>query len=62
MEFSKKARSESESGDYKHDRELLEIKMVVPKKLGQDHKELKYIESLCKCTLTISDLVLIWRC
>ena len=57
MEFSKKARSESESGDYKHDREQLEMKVVVPKKLGQDHKELKYIESLCKCTLTISDLV-----
>lgn len=32
--------------------------MVLPKKLGQDHRELKYIESLCKCTLTVSEVVL----
>jgi hypothetical protein len=43
MEFSRKLRSESESVEYKHERDNVEVKVVVPKKLGQDHKELKYI-------------------
>lgn len=34
--------------------------MVVPRKLGQDHKELKYIESLCKSSLIVADQVHIW--
>jgi hypothetical protein len=50
-------RSESESAEYKHDRDHVELKVVVPKKLGQDHKELKYIESLCKSTLVANDQV-----
>lgn len=57
MEFSRKIRSDSESAEYKHDRDHVELKVVVPKKLGQDHKELKYIESLCKSTLLANDQV-----
>ena len=58
LEFSRKGRSDSESVEYKHDREVVEVKMVVPRRLGQDSKELKYIESLCKSTLQPTDQVL----
>jgi hypothetical protein len=38
MEFSRKGRSESESVEYKHDKDVVEVRLVVPKRLGQDSK------------------------
>lgn len=57
MEFSRRGRSDSESVEYKHDRDTVEVKLVIPRRLGQDLKELRYIETLCKSSISVCDQV-----
>ena len=57
MESSRRGRSESDSVEYKHDKDTVEVKVVIPRRLGQDLKELRYIETLCKSSITMSEQV-----
>ncbi len=49
--------SDSSSVDYNHDKEFAEVKLVVPKKLANDHKELRYIQSLSRAEIRNLDQV-----
>ena len=49
--------SGSESIELKQDKEMVEVKLVVAKRLGNDEKELKYISCLSGCEITIKDQV-----
>ena len=33
------------------------MRLLVPRRLGQDHRELRYIESLGKSSLSVSEVV-----
>jgi hypothetical protein len=49
--------SDSSSVEFNHDKEYTEVKLVVPKKLANDHKELKYIGSLSRAEIRNLDQV-----
>jgi hypothetical protein len=56
-EKAKASLSRSASQELRQDKHQVEVKIVVPKRLANDDKELRYIESLSHCQISNKEQV-----